>query len=189
VDEKERIRIEAVITFANEITSRRDPYEDGHGRRASKFATDLAAELGKPGVFIELLGYAMALHDVGKILIAEITLNKPKLSESERVMVESHSALGAELIIPMRFNKFIHETILQVHEDWDGGGYPNGLKREEILPSARIARIADSFDAMTSNRSYRNALTKKFALEMMERESGKCFDPTMFNVFKRMINA
>lgn len=187
MEETERIRIEAVIAFADAITFQRDPFEDGHGIRSSKYATDLATELKKPEDFIELLHYAMLLHDVGKILVAEVILNKPRLSASERSMVESHSELGAGIIEAMHFNKFIHETILQLHEDWDGSGYPNGYQREEILPGARMARIADCFDAMTNKRPYRDALTVKLALELMESKSGKAFDPTMFNVFKRMI--
>jgi putative two-component system response regulator len=189
MNERERLRIEAVILFADAITIKRDPFEDGHGKRASKLAQDLAIELGKPAEFVELLGYAMDLHDVGKILIAESILNKPKLGASELSMIESHSELGTEILVPLHFDKLIHETVLQIHENWDGSGYPHGLKREEILESARMGRIADCYDAMRSDRPYRKALTVKFALEMMERESGKSFDPTMFNIFKRMINA
>jgi HD-GYP domain-containing protein (c-di-GMP phosphodiesterase class II) len=187
VDEKERIRIEAVIQFADAITVNRDPFEDGHGKRSAMYATELAAALKKPEEFVEYMHYTMHLHDVGKILIAEVILNKPKLAAAERSMVESHSELGAKIVEAMHFNKFIPETILQIHENWDGTGYPNGYQREEILPSARIARIADCFDAMRSKRPYRDPLTLPFALQMMEMESGKSFDPTMFFVFKRMI--
>jgi HD-GYP domain-containing protein (c-di-GMP phosphodiesterase class II) len=188
VDERERLRIEAVIAFADAVTNKRDPFDDGHGRRASKYATDLAYALNMSYEFTELLKYTMRLHDVGKILIAEVILNKPKLAATEKSMIESHSELGSQIIEEMHFNKFVHETILQIHENWDGSGYPNGYLREQILTSARIARIADCFDAMRSKRPYREALTVGFALELMERESGKSFDPTFFNVFKRMIS-
>lgn len=187
LNKEERLCIEAVIKFADAVTIRRDPFEDGHGKRTSKYATDLASKFKKTEDFVELLNYTMLLHDIGKILVAEVILNKPKLSASELSMVQSHAELGSKIIEEMNFNKFIHETILQTHENWDGTGYPNGCQREEILPSARIARIADCFDAMTSNRPYRAALPVKVALELMEMECGKAFDPTLFYVFKRMI--
>ena len=179
--------IETIIAFAEAIMFLRDPYEDGHEKRVSQLSKELAIELHLPAVEIEFLQYAARLHDVGKIMIAESVLNKPKLTASERKMVHSHAALGAESVSGLQIDD-IHLIIRHHHENWDGSGYPDGLLGDDIPQSARILRIVDSFDAMTNTRPYRAIVySEADALVEMEKERGTCFDPVIFDVFKNMV--
>jgi HD-GYP domain-containing protein (c-di-GMP phosphodiesterase class II) len=166
----------------------RDPHGDGHERRAAQLARALAAELKMSNNEIELLEDAMELHDVGKNMIPEAILNKPKLTAAELIMVRNHTELGSRAIRPLRFNKAIEEVIHSHHENWNGSGYPDGLKREEIPLMARIARIVDCFDAMTHKRPYHEEIYSIVdAIAEMDLENGIAFDPKIFYVFKRMI--
>jgi HD-GYP domain-containing protein (c-di-GMP phosphodiesterase class II) len=187
MNSEERCRITAIIEFNDSITFLRDPHGDGHQKRASILASKLALELRLPDSFIELLGYGMDLHDVGKNMIHEAILNKPKLTAAELGMVRDHTELGARAINPLRFDKSIEEVIHFHHENWDGSGYPDGLQREGIPIMARIARIVDCFDAMTHKRPYHDLYTADDAIAEMDKENGISFDPTIFMVFKRMM--
>jgi HD-GYP domain-containing protein (c-di-GMP phosphodiesterase class II) len=114
-------------------------------------------------------------------------LNKPKLSTSERNMVHSHSALGAKVIHALEFDENIEKTILHHHENWNASGYPDGLEGEQIPLGARIIRVADCFDAMTSDRPYRETYSERDALIEMEKEIGTSFDPMIFRTFQGMM--
>jgi putative nucleotidyltransferase with HDIG domain len=188
MSQEDHVRMAAIVAFIDVVMVLRDPYEDGHGKRSSVLAMDLAMQLHQPADFIELLKYATLLHDVGKLMMAESILNKPKLSESERTMVNSHAELGIKVISALRFDKAIEEAIHHHHENWNGTGYPDGLLREQISLAARIIRVVDSFDAMTSKRPYRLvAYSPERAIAEMDKESGILYDPTIINVFKRMM--
>lgn len=184
---EDHYRISGVIAFAEAIMVLRDPYEDGHGRRVAALAERLARELKYPESYVELLSYAGRLHDIGKILIAENILNKPRLSESEMNMVHSHAMLGERVIIKLRINEFIRDAVGQSHENWNGTGYFRGLQRDEISSQACILRITDTYDALTNERPYRRGCSSSVALDIMTEESGSSFDPTVFNVFKRIM--
>ena len=177
----------AIIEFNNSITYLRDPHGDGHQQRSSILAELLALEMRMDKRFIEILGFGMDLHDLGKNMIHEAILNKPKLTEAEMGMVRDHTKLGVRAIIPLHFEKGIEEVIHYHHENWNGSGYPEGLQREGIPVMARIARIADCFDAMTHNRPYHDIHTVSEAIAEMDGENGISFDPTIFMIFKRMI--
>jgi putative nucleotidyltransferase with HDIG domain len=165
----------------------RDPFQvDGHTARSALLAEKLARELGLPEGFVINVRDAASLHDIGKMSIAESILNKVKLTESERHMIQSHADIGYQVISALHFDKSIADAILHHHENWNGTGYPDKLAREAIPLESRIIRVVDCFDAMTHKRSYREVYTVERAIMEMEKEIGISFDPTIFNVFRRI---
>lgn len=160
----------------------------GHSDRAAAYAFALAERAGVPAD--DLIWYRIGglLHDVGKCVIPAVILNKPgALSAAERTVVERHPVIGAEMVSAVQWPFDIGSLVLHHHERWDGGGYPHGLAREEIPFSARIMAIADVFDALTSERSYRPAYTPRQALAIMLADSGGAFDPQLFELFRMMM--
>lgn len=124
------------------------------------------------------------LHDIGKIAIAEYLLNKPgRLTDDEMEEVRRHPEIGYRILSSVNDMAEMGDFVLYHHERWDGAGYPKGLKGEEIPVQARIISIADSFDAMTSERSYKVSMTKEEAIEELRRSAGTQFDPVMTRIF------
>ena len=131
------------------------------------------------------------LHDVGKWRTPNEILLKPyELTEAEWKIIQQHPLLGVEMLTPLlkdkgsnQYLKLVESVILYHHERWDGKGYPEGLKGEEIPLSARIVSLADIYDALTSDRSYRKALTHEEAFEVMKKEKER-FDPRIWKVFE-----
>ena len=189
MDDTQRTNINIVIAFAEILMLLRDPYENGHDKRCAELSVLLANKLCLPDEQIEQIGYAARLHDIGKIMIAEQILNKTRLTTAEMNMIRSHSSMGAKALKSLGFDDPIQSIILQHHENWDGTGYPNKLQGENILIGARIIRIADCFDAMTSERSYRKSLTKERTIVKMEKENGKSFDPMIFELLRKIIES
>ncbi|WP_457552465.1 HD-GYP domain-containing protein [Desulfobacula sp.] len=192
---KEAERQKQMVFDINEILERtanllsnaielRDPYTKGHSEHVAEITKNIACKMfSKEFINIKYIKIAALLHDVGKIGISETVLNKPTLlTDAEYIMIQSHTTLGEKLIKPMALNKLLTEAILFHHEDYDGGGYPKGLQGEDIPLIARIIRIADYFDALTTNRPYREPLNVTKALEIMTKNK-KCFDPEIFNFF------
>lgn len=130
------------------------------------------------------------LHDIGKIAIEEKTLNKrEKLTEDEWEEIKSHPGIGYRILSTVNDMSEIAEYVLCHHEKWDGSGYPKGLKGKEIPLQARIIAIADAYDAMTSERSYRSALPEAVALQELQLKAGIQFDPDITKVFlEKVIN-
>jgi putative nucleotidyltransferase with HDIG domain len=180
-------RVTAVIALVDVLMPLRDPYSNGHEKRVAKLAVELATKLGLAANFIDSVEYGARLHDIGKLMIAENVLNKPKLTSSERNMVRGHAALGVNAIHALEFDENIEDVIQHHHENWDGSGYPDGLDGEAIPLGARIIRVADCFDAMTSDRPYRETYSERDALIEMEKEIGSSFDPSIFRVFQGMM--
>jgi putative two-component system response regulator len=157
-----------------------------HIQRMSRFGIVLAEALHLPPGEIEVLRHAIPMHDVGKIGIPDSILLKPgKLTAEEREVMSSHTLIGARLLAGSPSNLLqVGEVIaLSHHEWWDGRGYPKGLRGEEIPLHGRICAIADVFDALTSNRPYRPALSNEQALELMREGRGTQFDPALFDLF------
>jgi len=124
------------------------------------------------------------LHDIGKIAIEETTLNKQgKLTEQEWKEIKRHPEIGYRILSTVNDMSEMADYILCHHEKWNGTGYPKGLKREEIPFPARIIAIADAYDAMTSERSYRSALSKEIAIKELQKNSGIQFDPEIVRAF------
>jgi HD-GYP domain-containing protein (c-di-GMP phosphodiesterase class II) len=133
---------------------------------------------------INLLKVISNLHDIGKIAIDEQILNKPgKLNEEEWAEIKRHPEIGYRILSSSSEYAEISEDILSHHERWDGDGYPQGLKGKDIPYRARIIAIADAYDAMTSDRPYRKALSKEEALAEIIRCSGTQFDPSIARKF------
>jgi response regulator RpfG family c-di-GMP phosphodiesterase len=160
-----------------------DRYTAGHSERVATYATYLAVRLGLPADVVEIVRQSALMHDIGKIGCV-MNLNKPgKLTQDEYEMFKRHPAYGKDILDPI---KFLHPLVPGVHlhhERWDGRGYPLGLKGSDVPLIARIIAVADTYDAMTSDRAYRRALPHEVAVGEIERCSGTQFDPDMAHDF------
>lgn len=178
-----RTYLETVQALAQAIEAS-DKYTRGHSDRVTKMAIQIARELKISRVEIDTLKIACILHDVGKIGIIKEVLNKPdKLNEAEFNIIKKHPALGEEIIAPVAFLAPIKPIVRHHHERFDGRGYPDGLKSESIPYLSRIIAVADTYDAMTSERPYRPALSTEIALAEIKRCSGTQFDPEIVKAF------
>jgi putative two-component system response regulator len=174
----------SLIMLANAIEVR-DPYTRGHVERVMNYAQTIAEYLGWSSMEINNLRFGSILHDIGKINIPEDILRKSgSLSEKEWVEMRKHPEMGAELVNGIHYLDSAVPVILYHHERWNGSGYPFGLKEDHIPLSARIVAIADSFDAMTTKRPYRDELTPEQACNEVISGSGIQYDPLMVEAFQ-----
>ncbi len=165
----------------------KDLYTRGHSVRVARWARACARLLGLSPEQQEQVYLAGLLHDVGKIGVREEILLKPgRLDEQERREIQGHPVVGARILEPASFHPVVIEAVRHHHEDYDGGGYPAGLMGEEIPLLARIIRVADAYDAMTSARPYRGALSVEQAREELRRGAGSQFDPAVVEAFLRI---
>lgn len=182
-----------VMALAAAIDAK-DPTTVGHVRRVSEIAVSLGERLGIEGKRLELLRYAAILHDIGKIGVPEKVLNKKeKLTPEERELVKRHVPMGVEILEGVEMLKPAIPFIQYHQERWDGrtdAKYPGyfGLKGEAIPTEARIITVVDAFDAMTTDRPYRPALTVEDALDELDREAGKQFDPEIVKTLKEILS-
>lgn len=157
----------------------RDPYTSGHSRRVCGLSRAIAADLGLPPEHIEEIENAALLHDVGKIHeeFAPLLQKEGKLTDEEWEIMKTHSAKSAELVSSFsRFQGYVVSCVRHHHERWDGRGYPDGISGQEIPLGARIITIADTIDAMTTNRPYRNALPLEVVLAELNKGRNTQFD-------------
>lgn len=162
----------------------RDPYLGGHSSRVTSFAEGLARALGWRGERIDALRLGGSLHDVGKIAVNASVLQKPgPLDDDELEQMRSHPVAGVRLIEGVAGRHPALPYVLHHHERWDGTGYPHRLAGEKIPLEARLLGVADAFDAMTSARPYRPALTVEVALSELQRCAGTQFDPQLARTF------
>jgi len=168
----------------------RDHYTHSHSQNVTKYAVMIAQEMKLPAKEIDRIKQASELHDLGKIGIHDYVLTKPgKLTPQEWEEVRLHSLKGAEILEPLKFLKEATKLIQQHHERYDGKGYPYCLKGETIHLGARIMAVADAFDAMISERPYREKpLTKQEAVEEVRRNSGTQFDPQVVQAFAKIVD-
>lgn len=172
--------INTIITTLHEKNKR----EELHSRRVSELCEKMGKALRFSEDKVKELEMAGLLHDIGKIAVEEGILNKPgKLTEDEWEEIRKHSEVGYRILSTVNDLSEMAEYVLDHHERWDGKGYPRGLKGEEIPLEARIIAIADTYDAMVSERSYRSALSKEFAVEELIRNKGTQFSPELVTVF------
>lgn len=156
-----------------------------HSQRVRDYTLLLADRLGMPEEQKQVIGLGALLHDVGKIAVSDrILLKSSGLSAEEWLEMRRHPAEGYRLLKPIRSLTGAAEIVYAHHERFDGSGYPKGLKGEDIPLGARLFAVADAFDALTSNRPYRNAATYDEALRIISEESGKHFDPQVVAVFR-----
>jgi diguanylate cyclase (GGDEF)-like protein/putative nucleotidyltransferase with HDIG domain len=179
-------RFRAAASLARAVDSR-DAYTGSHSERVALLAGEIAESLGLSTDETELIRLAASLHDLGKLAIPEEILRKPAaLTDPERLVLERHPQIGHRMLESLGVEP-IAEWVLHHHERWDGAGYPTGLGGEEIPIGARVIFVADAFDAMTSNRLYRPALSHVEALAEVERCSGTQFDPDVVTAFLAVI--
>lgn len=167
----------------------RDPYTRGHTERVTKYAVEIARALKIYKPDMDVLRYAAEVHDVGKISIPDVILNKPgRLNPAERAMIELHPVKGVEILEPLEFLKSALPAVRHHHERYDGTGYPDGLDKEKIPLMARILACADAFDAMTSDRPYRRMkFTTEEAITEIKNNSGSQFDPHIASLFIKLL--
>ncbi len=172
--------IDTIIKTLHEKNKR----EEQHSHRVSELCRKTATELDCSNDEIEELKTVGLLHDIGKIVISEAILNKPgKLQDDEWKEIERHPEIGYRLLCTIKEMSEMAEYVLAHHERWDGTGYPKALKGKEIPLQARIIAIADSYDAMISERSYRQALPEEVAVAELIKNAGTQFDPELVKVF------
>ncbi len=166
-----------VIEALTESIDAKDKTTEGHSRRVSDFTVEIARELGRPPEEVHRLHIGSLLHDVGKIGIPDNILNKPgKLTDEEYTIMKTHPTIGSNIMSQVRMLRADLPALSQHHERLDGRGYPLGLKRDEISLAGRIVAVADVFDALTSDRPYRAALSPKEALDYLQQGIGSQFD-------------
>jgi putative two-component system response regulator len=167
----------------------RDDDTGQHTQRVGHLAARLAQVLGLPPERVELIRQAAPLHDIGKIGIPDTILMKPgRLTADERAMMETHTALGARILSGSRYPilRMAEEIALTHHERWDGAGYPNGLKGDEIPLSGRIVAVADVFDSLSHVRPYKRAWPAREALAELQEHAGRQFDPAVVEALLRV---
>lgn len=162
----------------------KDPYTQGHAKRVSDYAICLGRRLKLSEEELHNLYMGALLHDIGKIGTHEQVLNKEgNLSEDEETLVREHPLKGTLMVVGIENLSHIVPTILHHHERWDGRGYPGRLRGEQIPLHARIVAVADTFDAMSTNRAYRKALDVQNILNELKKERKKQFDPRLVDLF------
>ncbi|MCD6269652.1 MAG: response regulator [Deltaproteobacteria bacterium] len=175
--------VQTVSSFILAIEAK-DRYTQGHSKRVAEYSTLMADKLGLSQEDKINLIYAAQLHDIGKIGISEQLLNKPgRLNKIEYETIKTHPSKGVKILEPLDFLDHLLPVVESHHEWFDGCGYPKGLAREEIPFLARIIAVCDSFDAMTSDRSYREPLPLKIAIQEIKNGSGSQFDPQVVSAF------
>jgi putative two-component system response regulator len=188
--EKESLRLMSVSiaeTLINAMEAK-DVYLRGHSQRVAELAGEIAQEMNLDERVCEDLKVAGRLHDVGKIGIREAILNKPdRLTSDEFEHVKQHVQIGLDILAPLTHLKTPLNYVEYHHERWDGAGYPRGLCAESIPLGARILCAADTFDALTSKRAYREPMTPMAALEHLKVDIGKQFDPRVYEALLRVI--
>jgi HAMP domain-containing protein len=176
-----------VKTLVNAIEAR-DPYTKGHTDRVARYSIAVAKEMGLPEDQLKRVEMGAVLHDVGKIGVADaILLKSGRLTGEERLAMEIHTEVGANIVTGADLLLWDIPAVRYHHERFDGKGYPAGLKGEEIPLVARIIAVADSFDAMTTDRPYRRALSLETAIAELEKGKGSQFDPEVVESFKKVI--
>ncbi|MGN0166446.1 MAG: HD domain-containing phosphohydrolase [Acetatifactor sp.] len=183
----ERMALQMVRALANTIDAK-DSYTNGHSTRVARYSVMLAERMGYSGERLEQLEYAALLHDIGKIGIPNEIINKPsKLTDEEYEIIKTHPAIGGNILREISEIPDIAIGARWHHERYDGKGYPDRLKGNEIPEIARIIGVADAYDAMTSKRSYRDVLSQEVVAGEIEKGKGSQFDPQIAEIMIELI--
>lgn len=179
-------QFEGVVRGIISTLELKDPYTKGHSQRVAEYAVVLARSINiYSDDDLKMIYQACLLHDIGKVHTPDMILSKPdKLTAEEYEIVKQHPVLGAQAIKDIQGYELCLDIVLYHHERWDGKGYPEGLRETQIPLTARITAIADAFDAMTSKRSYRDAMTPEQAYQQMITGKGTQFDPALITYFE-----
>ncbi|HSG29810.1 MAG TPA: HD domain-containing phosphohydrolase, partial [Candidatus Krumholzibacterium sp.] len=191
--ENSRLYLELQNTYLSTIKvlvstiEAKDSYTKGHTERVARYARLIAEELGIDKDQRDTVSFGAVLHDIGKLGVYESILNKPgELSDNEWEVIRSHPEVGANIIKNMKFLESACDLVRHHHERLDGNGYPDGLKGDQISIGARIVAVADSFDAMTSDRPYRKRHDYRQGIESLRRQ-GEKFDLDVVEALVRLI--
>ena len=180
---------ESIETFTGFIDAK-DPYTNGHSKRVAIYTRMIAAEMGYEGEELDRIYYVALLHDCGKIGVPDSILGKPdKLTEEEFNIIKTHTVRGGEILDSFKSLDHVGEGALYHHERYDGKGYPTGKAGEDIPLIARMICVADSFDAMNTDRVYRKKLTKEQIISELEKNKGLQFDPKIADVMLDLIRS
>ena len=184
----DRVNMNIIRSLAYTIDAK-DRYTSGHSQRVAEYSLAIAKRMGKSEEDQKIIYYAGLLHDVGKIRVPEALINKPgKLTEDEFDQIRIHPVSGYHILKDIHEDERIGYGAKYHHERYDGTGYPNGLVGENIPEIARIIGVADAYDAMASNRSYRNALAQDIVRAEIEKGKGRQFDPEIADIMLSMID-
>lgn len=180
---------ESIETFTGFIDAK-DPYTNGHSKRVARYTRQIAEQMGYEGEELDRIFYVALLHDCGKIGVPDSILGKPgKLTDDEFEIIKSHTERGGEILSSFKSLEDADEGARYHHERYDGKGYPEGKAGEDIPLVARIICVADSFDAMNSNRVYRKQLKKTHIINEIERNKGLQFDPRIADIMLDLIRS
>lgn len=181
-------RTESVIFMLALAVEAKDTYTEGHLRRLSSYSEQLATAIGLSAAQVKAIRFGGLLHDIGKISIDDAILRKPgKLTDEEYAQIKHHPEYGARIIQAMRFAGDVGPIIRHHHERWDGKGYPSGLAGLAIPIGARIVSIVDAYDAMMTDRPYRNSLGIEETLRRLREGRGREWDPELLDRFIAMV--
>ena len=187
-EEVQKAYHEVILALMNTVDAK-DPYTRGHSRRTSRYAVGIAQEMGLKKQECQKIKTAAELHDIGKIGVGDFIMNKQNpLTTMEYNSIKAHVLTGESIVKPVKYLHFALPMIRHHHEHYNGTGYPDGLKGEEIPLGARIISAADAFDAMTTKRPYNKPLSFKEALGKCASDTGKHFDPNVIKALARFIS-
>jgi HD-GYP domain-containing protein (c-di-GMP phosphodiesterase class II) len=182
----QRANVEFIETLASALDAR-DPYTAGHSRRVSEYACAIAGAMNLSRSELSEIRIGALLHDIGKIGVSDAILLKPgKLTAEENALIQEHPTIGRRILEGVNaFQPYLAVVELH-HENWDGTGYPHGLRGDDTPLTARIVKIADAYDAMTSDRPYRKGMSHEKALSVFEQISGSQLDPVVVDAFRNL---
>lgn len=183
------VKAESVVLSLGRIIEGKDPRTEGHCERLALYGTRLGVRLGLDEATVEAIAHGGFLHDIGKVAVPDaILLKQEALTPEEWVIMKKHPLAGEHICGPVHSFRSVLPIIRHHHEKWDGSGYPDGLVGEEIPLTARVLQTVDVYDALTTARSYKAALSPEEALDMMEAEVVRGWrDPVCFEAFASMV--
>ncbi len=184
-------RAESVLFSLARSIEGKDPYTHGHCERLSEYSIRLGDQLGLPEDQIIALRRAGVVHDIGKIAVPDAILLKPgKLSAEEWTLIHEHPVVGERICAPLKSFRLVLPIIRHHHEKFDGSGYPDGLRKDDIPVTARVLQIVDVYDALTTERPYKPAFSITDALQTMKQEVARgWWDPNIFDQFEQLVRS
>ena len=186
--ENKSLTVQVVEALASAIDAK-DVYTKDHSRRVAEYSREIASRYGYTGKKQEEIYVMALLHDVGKLGVPDYVINKPaKLTDEEFALIKAHPSLGADILGNIDSMPNLQKGARYHHERFGGGGYPEGISGKDIPEMARIIAVADAYDAMSSNRSYRKALPQDVVRSEIEKGKGTQFDPVFADIMLAMID-